>query len=141
MNVFNNQPWAVFNLSFSDTDQYLFERTNGLNTQISYVLLKNCIPILKWTYFLRTSPFWNMLHDALKNVLNIELEEKQWSQCTLPMNVWGITIWRILDLAWSDFFSSIHAAKNLGISNSPFSGPCTKEALEYCTYFCGQPNF
>lgn len=54
-----------------------------------------------------------MLHDRLENVLNIKLEEKQSLQCTLPINMGGVSAFEKFLTALPAFLSPIRAAKDL----------------------------
>jgi hypothetical protein len=64
---------------------------------VAYTLIKNCLFIPKFNFFLRTTPFWKFsnyvnsidssLKSPLETVLNLRLTGLQWCQSTLPLGI------------------------------------------------------
>ena len=50
---------------------------------------------------------------ALEKILNVRLEDQQWIQATLPLNLGGIDIRRFTDVAFPCFISSANSATSL----------------------------
>lgn len=82
----------------------------------SFFLLKNCLYIPRLLYMLRTTPCFNFSFDTFKfdetvkqflsEKLNLNFNEYQWAQATLPVKLGGLGIRSINDLALPAFLAS-----------------------------------
>lgn len=98
-------------------------KLKNLNSHVAYFLLKNCFAIPKLTYFLRTSASWRFpvfitsfdreIRLCLENILNLQLDDKQWIQATLPISRGGIGIRRVQDISLPAFLASAFGARSL----------------------------
>ena len=50
------------------------------------------------------------MKEALKNILNVKLEEEAWTQCSLPVSQGGLGIRKATDVAPPAFLASAHGA-------------------------------
>lgn len=101
----------------------MFSRLEHLHTHSAFFLLKNCFAIPKLTYLIRTSPAWkftgfinsfdDLLKGTLESILNIKLENKAWTQATLPTSFGGLGTRRLENIALPAFLSSVHGANNI----------------------------
>lgn len=91
------------------------KRLQLLESHDALFLLKNCLSIPKMTYILRTSvasdshqldTFDKTMKEALSNVINVDLNNFQWLQATLPTRYGGLGIRSAVDLASSAFLAS-----------------------------------
>ena len=73
-------------------------RLTQLQAHDGLTLLRNCFGMPKLHYILRTSPcsgnhllekFDMVLREGLTKILNIDLDDIQWSQANLPVNAGG----------------------------------------------------
>jgi hypothetical protein len=90
---------------------------------VAYTLIKNCLFIPKFNFFLRTTPFWKFsnyvnsidssLNSSLERILNLRLTDLQWCQSTLPIRFGGLGIRGVFDISVPPFLSSIHGVKKL----------------------------
>ena len=87
-------------------------------------LIRNCVSMPKLLYILRTSPssgnhllekFDMVLREGLTQILNIDLDDTQWSQANLPVNAGGLGIRSAVKLAPSTILAS--AASTLSLQN------------------------
>ena len=84
----------VFRKKFEDL-QRMGQCLGKIDRHDALFLLRHCFAIPKVTYFLRTAPFFkhsniltlydNEWRNILQTVLNVDLQDKAWSQCTLPL--------------------------------------------------------
>ncbi|KAI5728591.1 hypothetical protein M8J77_018338 [Diaphorina citri] len=107
------------------------QKLKKLNSHVAYFLLKNCFAIPKWTYTLRTTPIWtdqtvldevdDSLKQILEEILNLNLNDTQWCQASLPIRVGGLGIRKLSDITLPTFLSSVHGVKSLvsKILNTP----------------------
>merc|ERR1712015_304240 len=82
-------------------------------------LLQNALAIPKVMYFLRTSPTWRnreileqfdeSLRSRLGRILNNKINDRIWTQMTLPISLGGLGIRKTVDLAVPAFLSSPNA--------------------------------
>ncbi|XP_037042412.1 uncharacterized protein LOC119078809 [Bradysia coprophila] len=100
----------------------MFERLKLLNSHTALFLLKNCFAVPKLTYLLRTSPAWKFedfissfddeIKDLLETILNIDMNDQQWTQATLPINFGGLGIRKLQDISLPAFLSSSFGVKS-----------------------------
>jgi hypothetical protein len=105
------------------TVENLLNKAKLLNRHVAYTLIKNCLFIPKFNFFLRTIPFWKFskyvnsidssLKSCLERILNLRLTDLQWRQSTLPIRFGGLGIRRISDICLPAFLSSINGVKKL----------------------------
>ena len=106
-----------------DELKLLFERLTQLdNYHIAYYILKNCFSMPKLIFLLRTTPTCNQqeiikemdcrIKTTLDTLTNSRLENRAWNASSLPINLGGLGVRRIQDVALPAFLSSI---------NCPFS--------------------
>lgn len=109
-----------------DSLKLMVERLKTLPKQIAYFLIKNCFGIPKMLYTIRSVPTF-MLPDYLREmddvikfsldeIMNISLNEIQFNQASLPINLGGIGIRSLSDLSLPCFLSSCMGALPL-VSN------------------------
>ena len=82
-------------------------------------LLQNALAIPKVMYFLRTCPTWrnrpileqfdDSLRTGLGKILNNKIDDRTWTQMTLPISLGGLGIRKTVDLAVPAFLSSANA--------------------------------
>ena len=82
-------------------------------------LLQNALAIPKVMYFLRTSPTWKnvdilekfdeSLRSGLEKILNQKIDDRTWTQHSLPISLGGLGIRKTIDLAVPAFLSSANA--------------------------------
>ena len=94
------------------------------------VLLKKSISIPKLLYVLRTSNCYNhphllnfnaVLKKGLSSILNVDFDETQWTQSTLPVSDGGLGIWCANTLATSAFLAFAASTHTLQQSILPSS--------------------
>ena len=99
-------------------------RLTQLHVHGGLTLLRNSCSMPKFLYILRTSPcsgnhlcekFDMSLREGLTKILNIDLDDVQWSQANLPVNADGLGISSAVKLAPSVFLAS--AALTLSLLN------------------------
>ena len=100
----------------------MVERLEDIDAHDALFLLKNCFSIPKLMYFLRCAPCFKhqgtlhkydeKLRECLQKILNIQLEDGTWEQCSLPVANGGLGIRRASDLAVPTFMSSSYGARN-----------------------------
>ena len=87
---------------------------------MAYFIIKNCLLIPKFTYFLRTTHLFLfptflekadiLLKDTLQSILNIPLDNHNWVQATLPIKLGGLGIRTLTDICLPAFISSAYGA-------------------------------
>ena len=95
------------------------ERLKSLSAHDALFLLRQCFAIPKVMYFLRTSTafrnsvwceeFDETLRKSLQRILNVDLEGSVWEQCSLPINLGGLGIRKVSDVAGVAYLSSVCA--------------------------------
>lgn len=85
--------------------------------------MKTCFTVPKLSYFLRTTPTWrigneiakidNIIIEALVSILNIQLNENQWTQASLPVRFGGLGTRKVTDISLPAFLASTHCVKDL----------------------------
>jgi hypothetical protein len=86
---------------------------------VAYTSIKKCLFIPKFSFLLRTTPFWkfsnyvNSIDSSLERILNLRLTDLQWCQSTLPIRFGGLAIRRISDICLPAFLSSINGVEKL----------------------------
>ena len=103
--------------------QTFVERIAALDAHSSFFLLKNCCTMPRFLYTLRTShAFCNTvvlqeLDDtvrvSLANILNVSINDNQWSQAILPIKMGGLGIGSAAIIGSSAFLSSIASSSRL----------------------------
>ena len=90
-------------------------RLSQIDSHEALFLLRNCFAIPKLLYILRTAPTYaspvlekynEVLKKTLEDILNISLDERSWTQCTLPVKQGGLGIRLASDIALPAFISS-----------------------------------
>lgn len=99
-----------------------WERLLSLNSHTAYFLLKNCLAIPKLTYFIRTTPLWlfpsllqyfdDGIRSTLESILNIPLDDHNWTQASLPINFGGLGIRKITDICLPAFMASAYGVSD-----------------------------
>jgi len=91
------------------------ERLQHLHTHDALVILKNSLAISKLLYLLSTSEccdsllmsqFDDTLRTGLTKILNVDLNDDQWLQASLPVRHGGLGIWSARMLTPSTFLAS-----------------------------------
>ena len=104
------------------------ERLSLIHSHDALVLLKNSLSLPKLMYFLRTSDFSdnhllltfdNILRSGLSSILNVELNDIQWLQASLPVRHGGLGIRSAYMLAPSAFLASAASTQDLQQSILP----------------------
>ena len=80
--------------------------------------LRSCFGAPKLTYLLRSAPCWGhplleTIDTQMRHGLNIELNDNQWLQATLPIRDGGLGVRRVTMLASSAFLASAASTKTL----------------------------
>ena len=105
------------------------KRLTLLQAHDALCLLKNSIAMPKLLYLLRTSPcfdnpllasFDDTLRRGMSLVLNVEHDDKQWSQATLPVHIGGVELRSTCMLAPSACLAS--AAATLPLQDAILAG-------------------
>lgn len=99
----------------------MVSRLNDLQSHYALYLLKTCFTVPKLIYFMRTTPSWKIenvidsvdteLKEALISILNIQLDENQWTQSSLLVRFGGLGIRRLRDISLPAFLPSTHGVK------------------------------
>ena len=98
------------------------ERLSNFHAHDALCLLKNSLAIPKLQYILRNSPcagnsrlstFDKVLRCGLSKILNVNLNDTQWTQATLPVYVGGLGVRIACMLATSAFLASAVATFSL----------------------------
>ena len=104
------------------------ERLSIIHSHDALVLLKNSLSMPKLLYFFRTSDcsdnpllttFDSTLKQGLSSILNVDLNESQWLQATLPVRRGGLGIRSARMLAPSAFLASAASTRDLQQSILP----------------------
>jgi hypothetical protein len=79
------------------TFENLLNKVEFLSRHVAYTLIKSCLFIPKFNFFLRATPFWKFsnyvnsidssLKSSLERILNLRLTDLQWCQSTLPIRL------------------------------------------------------
>ena len=98
------------------------ERISLLQAYDALCLLKNALDMPKLRYILRTSPcagnpllsaFDDVLRRGLSKILNVDLDDSQWTQTSLPVQMGGLGVRSASMLAPSAFLASAAATLSL----------------------------
>lgn len=112
---------AVLDEKFRDLKR-MEERIGDLDSHDALYLLTKCLTLPRLTYFLRCAPtFGNpllnqydeLLRSIFRKALNLDLDDSQWDQATLPVRFGGIGIRKATEVALPAFLSSCTAANEL----------------------------
>ena len=97
------------------------QRLEDIDAHDALFLLKNVYAIPKMTYFLRCAPCFKhgetlqqydeKLRQCLQKILNVQLEDEAWEQCSLPVAKGGLGIRKASDIALPAFLSSSNGAR------------------------------
>ncbi|KAL0820722.1 hypothetical protein ABMA28_006551 [Loxostege sticticalis] len=103
--------------------EFVNDRLKFLNPHVALTLLRMCLGAPKFIYLLRTSPVWlfpalisafdECLRSSVSGIINVSLNEVQWSQAALPIRHGGLGVRRVGDLGLPAFLSSGHAVVDL----------------------------
>lgn len=101
----------------------MVDRLSNLQSHYALFLLRSCFTVPKLIYFLRTTPTWRIqnqideidrsMKEALVSILNIELNEIQWAQASLPVRFGGLGVRKLNDISIPAFLASTHSVENL----------------------------
>ena len=105
-------------------------RLEEIDKHDALFLLRQCFAIPKMTYFFRTSPCFmepeilksydEVIKSALTEILNLQfIEEKTWSQCTLPTKDGGLGVRSAQEVALPAFLSSVQGTLSTTCSLLP----------------------
>ncbi|KAL1448203.1 hypothetical protein WDU94_012273 [Cyamophila willieti] len=123
----------------------MISRLQDVKAHFAYYLLKNCLTIPKLSYLIRTAPLWKFpcliqnidtkIKIVLENTLNVELNDQQWTQASLPVNHGGLGIRKLQDLSLPAFLASSFGVKCLvstliNITDYETNLPNLKNALD-----------
>ncbi|XP_031348412.1 uncharacterized protein LOC116174613 [Photinus pyralis] len=86
--------------------QCLTDRLSGINTHIAYFLLL-------WNFPQMLISFDDLLRSSFTNVLNMNINDDEWRQATLPVIDGGTGLRKICDIALPCFLSSTYGAQTL----------------------------
>jgi hypothetical protein len=128
-------------------------RLRSLHAHDALVILKHSLSLPKLLHNLRSSPcidhpalleFDELLRSCLSSILNVSLDDDQWSQASLPVNNGGLEIRRTHQLAPSAFLASAHGVAPIVSNILPdrFHGvedPFTGQALSSWSKLCSSP--
>lgn len=99
------------------------DKLNHINVHVAFVILRFCLFVPKFTYYLRCSQLWkypqltqqldSIMRDTLVNIFNIPLDDRAWDQATLPIRLGGLGIRKISCISLPAFLSSVHGTKDL----------------------------
>jgi hypothetical protein len=98
-------------------------RLVSLHPHDAFFLLRNCLSLPKFLCLLRTAPcfqhsaelesFDKVVRETLCTVLNIDLDDSQWRQASLPVRYGGIGVRSAMDIATCAFMSSFTSTAKL----------------------------
>lgn len=110
----------------------LFHNLLSLHSHIAYFLLRNCLSVPKILYFMRTSSLWcfpallnqfdSQLRSCLESILNLPLDDVNWTLATLPTKFGGLGIRSLSDLCLPAFIASAYGAIDFVKSFHTFHG-------------------
>lgn len=112
---------------FTLTSRRLFE----IKPHMAMFIVRLCLFTPKFIYLLRCCPFWKFpsvtssidstLRNTVAKILNLQFDDRTWTQATLPIIFGGLGIRTTSSLALPAFLSSAHSTLALisGILNSP----------------------
>ena len=99
------------------------DRLLKINSHMAFTIIKFCLFVPKFTYVLRCCQLWkhselvegldNMVKNTLSSVLNIALDDRAWSQASLPVRLGGLGIRKISSVALPAFISSAYSTSPL----------------------------
>lgn len=99
------------------------DRLLKINAHMAFFILRFCLFVPKFTYAMRCSPFWrypqfcekvdNIIHLQIQSLFNVQLNERQFLQATLPIRFGGLGIRLISSVAVPAFLSSAHSTSTL----------------------------
>ena len=122
--------------------RHLTKQLEQLSAHDAFFLLKNCLAMPKLLFTLRTSPcflFPEKLHeidrclrDTLSTILNINCNESQWVQASLPARLGGLGVPSTAALAAAVYTASYKASCDLGsrLCNTAIDQSCAQLALQ-----------
>ncbi|KAJ0173779.1 hypothetical protein K1T71_010928 [Dendrolimus kikuchii] len=126
-----------------------------ISAHSAYFLIRYCLFTPNFTYVLRCSPLWrhptilynldNIIRQTLTSIINIPLEDRSWTQASLPIRLGGLGIRKISDTALPAFLSSVYSTvdligKILIPSLSGFEVPYLTEARNAWSLACPMQN-
>lgn len=99
------------------------DRIFQINSHMAFYIIRHCLFVPKFIYFLRCSPIWkfhnilnnidNVLKNFLSKLLNINLDENMFIQASLPIRFGGLGIRKISSVSLPAFLSSVYSVKDL----------------------------
>ncbi|KAJ2937326.1 hypothetical protein O0L34_g17637 [Tuta absoluta] len=129
----------------------LAKHLEHLSAHVSLILLRSCFSMPKITYTIRTAPTWlfprevasfdETLKHALEGILNIQLDDTQWTQASLPIRHGGLGVRRMRESSPSAFLASSFGVTELVARILPSNGselciPYASEALVAWSALC-----
>lgn len=111
--------------------KHMCNRLRILDVHPSLCILRHCIAAPKFQHLLRTSPTFQypiLLQKAdelfrltLEAVTNTKINDKSWTQASLPVSFSGLGLRKLEDLAVPAFFSSFHQSVELSTILAKFN--------------------
>lgn len=99
------------------------QNLGSISSHVALILFRSCLSLPKLTYTMRTSPTWfypqeialidEDIRIMLESILNVQLEDMQWTQASLPIRHGGLGIRRMQDTSVSAFLASSHGVVDL----------------------------
>ncbi|XP_072937101.1 uncharacterized protein [Epargyreus clarus] len=113
--------------SFIENNIHNFNETSDrllkINSHMALFIIRFCLFVPKFTYLLRSTPLWkfnelclkldDIIMKTLSSVLNCHMNERAWTQASLPVRHGGLGIRKISSVALPAFLSSVHKTQNL----------------------------
>ncbi|XP_063618720.1 uncharacterized protein LOC134791601 [Cydia splendana] len=114
------------------------DRLLKISAHMALVIIKFCLFVPKFTYILRCSPVWkyphliepldSVLKLTLSSILNINLDNRAWTQASLPIRHGGLGIRQVVSVALPAFLSSFHSTQDL--ANKIFCPPADNICIQ-----------
>jgi len=102
------------------------DRLQKINSHMAYNIIKYCLFVPKFTYVLRCCQLWkypillqkldDIVKHTLVSIINIPLDNRSWSQASLPIRLGGLGIRKISCVSLPAFLSSVNSTKSLANS-------------------------
>ncbi|XP_047998133.1 uncharacterized protein LOC125235580 [Leguminivora glycinivorella] len=99
------------------------DRLLKISAHMALTIIKFCLFVPKFTYILRCSPVWkhphliepldSILKTTLSSILNIHLDNRAWTQASLPIRHGGLGIRQVVSVALPAFLASFHSTQDL----------------------------
>ncbi|KAJ0179217.1 hypothetical protein K1T71_004929 [Dendrolimus kikuchii] len=131
------------------------DRLLQINTHMAYTIIRYCLFVPKFTYTLRCCQLWkqtsllqtldNIVRDTLISIINLEMDDRAWSQCSLPVKLGGLGVRKISSVALPAFLSSAYSTRDLVFkilqkTNFQFEIPYLTDARRVWSMACPNVN-